>query len=154
LNAYPLEARNALERNRDIQVFIKGCAITIQVKDPTQEWDLRLQARIKDEALGKHLGIKPLLHESMLMDLGCKESSQVPEELVAPMQAARQCASDILSGVELECFADIQKAHGQYKNHQDTHTQFLIRNNVFTTSVSQRPIPISDHVAQLGVHNL
>ena len=71
--------------------------------------------------VGKHLGTKALLHETMLMDLGSKERSQVPEALCAPMQAARQRASDTLAGVELECFADIKKAHGQYKNHQ-THT--------------------------------
>ena len=109
-----MEARNALERNRDINVWIKGCFITIAIKDPTQEWDLRLQARIKDAALGQHFGLKPLLHETILMNLKCKDdSSVVPEELIVPMRQARQCASDILDGVELSCFTDIQKAPWQ-----------------------------------------
>ena len=95
-----MEARNALERNRDINVWIKGCFITIAIKDPTQEWDLRLQARIKDAALGQHCGLKPLLRETMLMNLKCKDdSSVVPEELIVPTRQARQCASDILDGV-------------------------------------------------------
>ena len=106
-----MEARSALERNRDIIVYIKGCPITIKVQDPTQEWDLRFQARLKDTALGAHQGLAPLIHESMLMDLKTKAACCVPEELLLPMQQARRCASDIIKGVELECFADIQKAH-------------------------------------------
>ena len=106
-----MEARSALERNRDIIVYIKGCPITIKVQDPTQEWDLRFQARVKDTALGAPHGLGPLIYESMLMDLSTKAPSSVPEELIMPMKQARKCASDILKGVELECFADIQKAH-------------------------------------------
>ena len=135
-----MEARNALERSRDINVWIKGCLITLPIKDPTQEWDLRLQARIKDAALGQHFGLKPLVHETMLMNLFCKDdSSVVPDELPVPMRQARQCASDILDGVELSCFSDIQKAHGQYTNNHKHNTPLNITINGVITSALQIP---------------
>lgn len=135
-----MEARNALERSRDINVWIKGCLITLPIKDPTQEWDLRLQARIKDAALGQHFGLKPLVHETMLMNLFCKDdSSVVPDELLVPMRQARQCASDILDGVELSCFSDIQKAHGQYTNNHKHNTPLNITINGVITSALQIP---------------
>ena len=133
-----MEARNALERSRDINVWIKGCLITLPIKDPTQEWDLRLQARIKDAAVG--FGLKPLVHETMLMNHFCKDdSSVVPDELLVPMRQARQCASDILDGVELSCFADIQKAHGQYTNNHKHNTPLNITINGVITSALQIP---------------
>ena len=133
-----MEARNALERSRDINVWIKGCLITLPIKDPTQEWDLRLQARIKDAAVG--FGLKPLVHETMLMNLFCKDdSSVVPDELLVPMRQARQCASDILDGVELSCFSDIQKAHGQYTNNHKHNTPLNITINGVITSALQIP---------------
>ena len=137
-----MQARSALERNRDIKVMIKGCTITIAIKDPTQEWDLRLQARIKDAALGQHLGLKPLLHETMLMDLKCSkdDSSCVPEEIIVPMRQARQCASDILNGVDLSCFADIQKAHGRYINTHKHSTPLNITIHGVITSALRIPI--------------
>ena len=135
-----MEARNALERSRDINVWIKGCLITLAIKDPTQEWDLRLQARIKDAALGQHFGLKPLVHETMLMNLFCKDDeSVVPDELLVPMRQARQCASDILDGVELSCFSDIQKAHGQYTNNHKHNTPLNITINGVITSALQIP---------------
>ena len=136
-----MEARNALERSRDINVWIKGCLITLAIKDPTQEWDLRLQARIKDAALGQHFGLKPLVHETMLMNLFCKDDeSVVPDELLVPMRQARQCASDILDGVELSCFSDIQKAHGQYTNNHKHNTPLNITINGVITSALQIPM--------------
>ena len=136
-----MEARNALERSRDINVWIKGCLITLAIKDPTQEWDLRLQARIKDAALGQHFGLKPLVHETMLMNLICKDDeSVVPDELLVPMRQARQCASDILDGVELSCFSDIQKAHGQYTNNHKHNTPLNITINGVSTSALQIPM--------------
>ena len=136
-----MEARNALERSRDINVWIKGCLITLPIKDPTQEWDLRLQARIKDAALGQHFGLKPLVHETMLMNLFCKDdSSVVPDELLVPMRQARQCASDILDGVELSRFSDIQKAHGQYTNNHKHNTPLNITINGVITSALQIPM--------------
>jgi hypothetical protein len=136
-----MEARNALERSRDINVWIKGCLITLAIKDPTQEWDLRLQARIKDAALGQHFGLKPLVHETMLMNLICKDDeSVVPDELLVPMRQARQCASDILDGVELSCFSDIQKAHGQYTNNHKHNTPLNITINGVITSALQIPM--------------
>ena len=136
-----MEARNALERSRDINVCIKGCLITLAIKDPTQEWDLRLQARIKDAALGQHFVLKPLVHETMLMNLICKDDeSVVPDELLVPMRQARQCASDILDGVELSCFSDIQKAHGQYTNNHKHNTPLNITINGVITSALQIPM--------------
>ena len=137
-----MEARNALERSRDINVWIKGCLITLAIKDPTQEWDLRLQARIKDAALGQHFGLKPLVHETMLMNLMDGKDfmeSVVPDELLVPMRQARQCASDILDGVELSCFSDIQKAHGQYTNNHKHNTPLNITINGVITSALQIP---------------
>lgn len=100
---------NALERNRTITLVIRGVQIQIPVKDPTTEWDLRLQACIKNHALGTKGGLEPLLWEKWLMQFDADEVCKVPREHLAPMIAARNCAKEMLAEVELECFADIQK---------------------------------------------
>jgi hypothetical protein len=105
-----MQEMGALERNRTIQLKIKGQAINIDIKDPTTEWDLRLMARLKDASLGAPGGLTPMVHETWLMDLEGQAQSPVPKDIIASMQAARSCAQEVLGACEMECFADIQRA--------------------------------------------
>lgn len=105
-----MQAINALERTRTINLKLNTQTISIVIRDPTSEWDLRLMNSIKTAALGASGGLEPLAYEKWLMDFSSVPPCSVPEELLAPMRAARACAAEILAGVDAECFADIQKA--------------------------------------------
>jgi hypothetical protein len=111
-----MQAMGALERTRTITLKLNRQTVSIVVRDPTNEWDLRLQAAIKAAALGAKDGLEPLPYEAWLMDFSTSECCSVPEALLNPMRAARSCAREILAGQELECFADIQKAPGCRNN--------------------------------------
>ena len=105
-----MQAMGALERTRTIALKLGMQKIAIVVRDPTSEWDLRLMAAIKSAALGAKGGLDPLPHEKWLMDFSEVKTCSVPEQILAPMKAARSCAHEILSNIEIECFADIVKA--------------------------------------------
>jgi hypothetical protein len=98
-----------MERSRIINLHIKGQNISIKVKDPTTEWDLRLQAAVKHASIGAEGGLPALLHESWLMDISDNTATTVPSELLAPMLAARVCVAEILATTDMDCFADLQK---------------------------------------------
>eukprot|EP00972_Heterocapsa_arctica_P017753 2622659-Heterocapsa_arctica.AAC.1 len=104
-----------MEKSRVIHLKIKGQAIAIKVKDPTTEWDLRMHAALKDAALGAEGGLPPLLHEQWLMDFKATTACTVPKIRLAPMLAARACATEILKNTELECFGDLQKVFIKYR---------------------------------------
>ena len=107
-----MQAMNALERTRTISLTLNTQKISIVIRDPTSEWDMRLMTGIKNAALGAKNGLEPLPYERWLMDFSQVAACEVPEEILAPMRAARAVANEMLAGVELECFADIVKAPG------------------------------------------
>ena len=111
-----MQAMSALERTRTITLKLNLQQVGIVVRDPTSEWDLRLMAAIKSAALGAKGGLEPLPYEEWLMDFSAVPACSVPDALLAPMRAARSCATEILAGQELQCFADVQKAPGCRNN--------------------------------------
>lgn len=54
--------------------------ITLTVKDPTTEWDMRLMAFLKNASLGTDGGLEPLLHEQWMMHTDPSTKNPVPEE--------------------------------------------------------------------------
>jgi hypothetical protein len=76
----PAQSSDALDRPRMITLVICGARIQLQVKDPTTEWDLRLQAFLKDQAIGRKGGLPPLLHEEWLMEYDAEAKCVVPKE--------------------------------------------------------------------------
>lgn len=73
------EASNALDRSRTIHLTMCGATMQMSIKDPTTEWDLRLHAMIKQAALGKKGGLKPMMYEEWLL---CYDNGDntVPED--------------------------------------------------------------------------
>ena len=74
------QATNALDKPRTIAIPLCGVGVSMVVKDPGTEWDLRLHSLIKADALGKVNGLVPLMHESWLMTFGSGECS-VPKAM-------------------------------------------------------------------------
>ena len=52
-----MQAMNALERTRTISLTLNSQKISIVIRDPTSEWDMRLMTGIKNAALGAKGGL-------------------------------------------------------------------------------------------------
>ncbi len=85
----PAQSSDALDRPRTINLVICGARIQLQVKDPTTEWDLRLQAFLKDQAIGRIGGLPPLLHEEWLMEYEVEAKCTAPQERSSTHTACR-----------------------------------------------------------------
>jgi hypothetical protein len=58
-----------------------GAPVSIIVKDPTTEWDLRLYSVVKEASLGKKNGLLPLFYEEWLLDYE-EGTCSVPQAII------------------------------------------------------------------------
>ena len=79
------------DKKRNISLRLGALDIVIPISDPSAEWDMRLQARIKSMALGKQGGIDMLPFETWVMGTVAGECS-LPDWLLGGMAEASAVA--------------------------------------------------------------
>ena len=103
-----LKASGHRRMNWRMTVDFMGEPITIDVDDATDEWLLRMQARVKTIAVNNRQ-VKPLWYEEILVAKhsvdDCPQFLTIPDSVISPLMAARETVADLLDGI-----ADISTA--------------------------------------------
>lgn len=96
---------------REISVsFILGKKSPVELQSAELEAEVILHAALKKRALMQKNGLPRLVYEDALLPSPANEDCTISEEVLASMLAARQCAGDVLEGMEDASFADMGQA--------------------------------------------
>ena len=100
---------SALARHRTVSIEFMGAPVEVQLSGAAFELELRMLARIKNNALmTSSAGLRRLLYETwMLEELGDHDFT-CPATVLEPMQRARNYAGEIIDNHDLACVNDIQ----------------------------------------------
>lgn len=98
-----------LAEKRKVIVRFMSADMEVMVHAPSVEWEYKLNAALKQLAVGAPGGVQALFYEEWFMDTASKVACALPEDILKPMQAARVCARDIMAEAKLLSFADLRK---------------------------------------------
>ena len=108
-----MSSSSTILQKRDIVVEVAGMKSTMPISDARSEWEFRLAAAQKDDALGSKMGLTPLKYEEWLMSnlTGRRhEETNVPPAQLENMHRARTMAADILKNESITTLEGVSDA--------------------------------------------
>lgn len=104
------QSTGVLADKRKVTITFFKQLVEVVLPTATLELGMQMWCLIKERSIGYEKGLPALAYEAWLLSEDLQDRvTTIPEELLKPIQAGRQCAIDMLRDNSMECFQDMKK---------------------------------------------